>query len=68
MPPESPHPKIKKLRFNKGAWTAGGHNFDDGMHCSHCRLSWARQQKLPIYCRKAPELAAPAPRRRARVA
>jgi hypothetical protein len=54
--PQPPHPKLKKLRFIKGAWTAGGHNFDDGMCCSHCRRSWASQQKSPTYCRKLPEL------------
>jgi hypothetical protein len=53
--PMQPHPKLKKLRFIKGAWTAGGHSFNDAMRCSSCRRSWVRQQESPTYCRKALE-------------
>jgi hypothetical protein len=55
-PPLPPHPKLKRIRFIKGAWTAGGHNFDDAMLCAHCGRSWSRQQESPTYCRRAPEL------------
>jgi hypothetical protein len=35
----------------KGAWTSGGHAFDDKMACVNCRCSWQTQQRRPTYCR-----------------
>jgi hypothetical protein len=64
-PPQPPHPKIRKLRFIKGAWSAGGHNFDDAMRCAHCRRTWSAQQRSPTYCPKVPGLTSPRDRSRA---
>lgn len=44
---------MRPLRFVKGAWTAGGHAFDDRMQCAHCRRSWGSQQHRPTYCAHA---------------
>ncbi len=51
--PPPPGQGVKPLRFVKGAWTSGGHAFNDHLICTRCRKTWKTQQSRPSYCAKA---------------
>ncbi len=52
-PPPPAGKGLKPLRFVKGAWTSGGHAFDDRMVCTNCGHRWQVQQRRPSYCAEA---------------